>query len=303
MLWLVYEISLYAFSFFFYWLLMMSHFLPLDPNSLELKQQDAKALGASLAADYQSKTPYHYTCIDDFLPQEILDRVREEALSMGVKAAENQSANERLKSSFNPDRMPRYSKAVFHALNSRSFIQFLEKMSGINGLIPDPYYNGGGIHRTNTTGFLGIHADFNHHGIMNLERRLNVLIYLNPDWKEEYGGSFEVWTDDMSEKVAGFAPIMNRMCCFSTGANTMHGNPEPVNHPDGDPRLSIALYYYTATWEEGRVSQSTVFKKRPNSNDAPSNEAILRLVREFVPPIIYRKSRNLLHRLKKIRAR
>jgi hypothetical protein len=61
-----------------------------------------------------------------------------------------------------------------------------------------------------------------------LERRLNLLIYLNPDWKEEYGGSFEVWSNDMKTKIAGFAPVMNRMCCFSTGDDTMHGNPEPM---------------------------------------------------------------------------
>lgn len=272
--------------------------LPLDPKTLQITHQDAKAIGASLATDYQSKEPYHYTCVDDFLPLEILQKVRAEALEMGEKAPENSSANEKLKTSYNPDRMPNYSKSVFHALNSRPFIQFLEQMSGIKGLIPDPYYQGGGIHRTETTGFLGIHADFNHHSIMNLERRLNLLIYLNPDWREEYGGSFEVWTDDMKEKVAGFAPVMNRMCCFSTGDNTMHGNPAPVNHPEGDPRLSIALYYYTATWEDGRTGQTTVFKKRPGSQDARSHEATLRVVRDVVPPILYRKTKNLIRKLK-----
>lgn len=281
---------------------IVSSFFPLDPETLESTHQEAKEVGASLATEFQSKTPYHYACVDNFLPLEILTRVREEALEAGEKSAENASGNEKLKTSFNPDRMPTYSKAVFHALNSRPFIQFLESMSGIKGLIPDPYYLGGGIHRTNSTGFLDIHADFNHHSIMNIERRLNVLIYLNPDWKEEYGGSFEIWSDDMKEKVAGFAPVMNRMCCFSTGANTMHGNPEPVNHPEGDPRLSIALYYYTATWEEGRVAQSTVFKRRTGTNDARSNEATLRVVREFVPPIVYRKSLNLLHRIRKLRS-
>lgn len=272
--------------------------LPLDVDTLSISHQDAKAVGTSLAQDYQSKSPYHYTCVDDFLPPEILEKVRAEALEMGAKAPENSSGNEKLKTSYNPDRMPAYSKAVFHALNSRPFIQFLENMSGIKGLIPDPYYQGGGIHRTETTGFLAIHADFNHHSIMNLERRLNLLIYLNPDWKEEYGGSFEVWTNDMKEKVASFAPVMNRMCCFSTGDDTMHGNPEPVNHPNNDPRLSIALYYYTATWEEGRVAQSTVFKQRPGSQDAHSSEATLRVVRDFVPPILYRKTRNLMRKLR-----
>ena len=277
----------------------MTAFFPFDPDTLSIEAKTAKELGSSLAADYQSKTPYHYTCVDNFLPEEVIARVREEAMEMGDKPAENLSANENLKTSFSPDRMPRFSKAVFHALNSRPFIQILEQMSGIKGLIPDPYYGGGGIHRTNTTGYLDIHADFDYHQIMNLERRLNLLIYLNPDWKEEYGGSFEILTDDMSEKVDSFVPIMNRMCCFSTGANTMHGNPEPVNHPDGDPRLSIALYYYTATWEEGRVAQSTVFKPRPGSGDARSHESTLRVVREFVPPIVYRKTRNLLGRLRR----
>ena len=79
----------------------------------------------------------------------------------------------------------------------------------------------------------------------------------------------------------------------------VHGNPEPVNHPENDPRLSIALYYYTATWEEGRTSQSTVFKQRPGSNDAKSNEAILRVVRDIVPPLVYRKSRNIIGRIKR----
>jgi Rps23 Pro-64 3,4-dihydroxylase Tpa1-like proline 4-hydroxylase len=277
----------------------MSGALLIDPETLDFDRDAAKQLGTSLAEDYQSKTPYHYICVDNFLPPEIVERVRQEALQMGEKPAEHESPNERLKTSFNPDRMPPYSKSVFYALNSRPFIQFLENMSGIKGLIPDPYYGGGGIHRTNTTGFLGIHADFNHHQIMNLERRLNVLIYLNPDWKEEYGGSFEIWSDDMSEKIDSFAPIMNRMCCFSTGDNTMHGNPEPVNHPNGDPRLSIALYYYTATWEDGRVGQSTVFKKRPGSNDTADSEAKLRVVREFVPPILYRKTMGLLRKLRR----
>ena len=277
----------------------MSAFLPLDPETLTITHQEAKKIGASIAEDYQSKTPYHYTCVDNFLPPEILERVREEALSMGDRPAENASENEKLKTSFNPDRLPTYSKAVFHALSSRPFIQFLENMSGIKGLIPDPYYLGGGIHRTNTGGFLDIHADFNHHSVMNLERRLNLLIYLNPDWKEEYGGSFEVWTNDMSEKVAGFAPVMNRMCCFSTGDDTMHGNPEVVNHPNNDPRLSIALYYYTSTWDDARVAQSTVFKQRPGTDDARSSEATQRMIRELVPPLIYRKSRNLLRKLRK----
>jgi hypothetical protein len=96
-------------------------------------------------------------------------------------------AQENLKTAYNPERLPTYSRALFHALNARPFILFLEEMTGISGLIPDPYYMGAGIHRVANGGHLDIHADFNLHKPMMLERRLNVLIYLNPDWQQEWG--------------------------------------------------------------------------------------------------------------------
>lgn len=171
-------------------------------------------------------------------------------------------------------------------------------MTGIPNLIPDPYYTGAGIHRTGNGGYLGIHADFNYHKRMNLERRLNVLIYLNPDWKPEYGGAFEVWTDDMKTQVAAFPPFMNRMCCFSTSSNSYHGNPEPVNHPDGKPRLSIALYYYTATWTPEKVAHSTLFRPRPGSADkAVQKEHRRRSIARLTPPILFPFVSKVLNRL------
>lgn len=260
----------------------------LDTESLFIEPAKAAEIGKSFAAKYQSGKPYHYIGIDDFLPLEVVEKLRQEALAEGEKPAEYASAQEKLKTSYNPDTLPAYSRLVFNALSSQSFLKFLEEMTGIENLIPDPYFLGGGIHRTNNGGYLGIHADFNHHKRMNLERRLNVLIYLNPDWKEEYGGSFEVWTDDMSEKMASYVPIMNRMCCFSTSSTSMHGNPEPINHPDGQPRLSIALYYYTATWDESRVAHSTLFRARPGSEDVKTNRNDRqRKVRMYTPPVLH----------------
>lgn len=260
----------------------------IDPGLLYLPPKEAADIGKQYAAEYQSRKPYHYTCIDNFLPLSVAERVREEALAQGEKGPEHSSPQEHLKASYNPDSLPLYTRAVFNALNSQSFVRFLEEMTGIEGLIPDPYYKGGGIHRTNNGGYLGIHADFNHHKQMNLERRLNVLIYLNPDWKPDYGGAFEVWTDDMKKQVAAFPPIMNRMCCFSTSSTSMHGNPEPVNHPDGDPRLSIALYYYTATWNDSRVAHTTLFRPRPGTSDRAVKTEHRRLaMRKYTPPVLH----------------
>jgi len=270
----------------------------LDPEMLNINHKAAAEIGKRYAKEYQSGEPYHHICIDNFLPIEIAEKVRAEALEQRRKEAEFSSAQEHLKASYNPDSLPLYTRSVFNALNSESFLQFLEEMTGIPNLIPDPYYKGAGIHRTETGGYLGIHADFNHHKQMNLERRLNILIYLNPGWKPEYGGAFEIWTKDMNTRVAQFPPYMNRMCCFSTSSESYHGNPEPVNHPDNQPRLSIALYYYTPTWDDSHVAHSTLFRPRPGSTDTSANrEHRRRMMKMILPPILYKYLERPLRRI------
>ena len=93
-------------------------------------------------------------------------------------------------------------------------------------------------------------------------------------------------------------PTFNRMVCFSTGSDTFHGNPEPVNHPDGEPRQSIALYYYTATWDASRKAHTTIFKPRPGSVDETDKLVARRaLIQDLLPPIIYRKVGPRLHKI------
>lgn len=271
---------------------------PIDPETLLTKSADAKALGQAHAQAYQSGEPYHHTCIDNFLPESIIDGVIADMDKLPDAESSFSRAQENLKSSYIPERLPEFSKNLFYAFNSRPFIMFLEEMTGIKGLIPDPYYIGAGIHKTLNGGHLDIHADFNVHPVMRVERRLNVLIYLNRDWKAEWGGSFEIWDNEMTKKMASFVPTYNRMVCFSTGSNTFHGNPEPVNHPDGEPRQSIALYYYTATWDDTRKEHTTLFKPRPGSKDQEDKVIARRaLVQDMLPPAIYRKVAGKLRRI------
>jgi Rps23 Pro-64 3,4-dihydroxylase Tpa1-like proline 4-hydroxylase len=267
-------------------------------ENLTARTAETKALGASYAEKYQSAKPYPHICIDNFLPMDIIEKVRADLPNLPEAQRSFESAQEKLKSQYNPDRMPDFTRHLFQAFNARPFILFLEEMTGIKGLIPDPYFNGAGIHRTLNGGFLDIHADFNVHSHMKIERRLNVLIYLNPPWKEEWGGCFEIWDKPMKNKVASFAPTENRMVCFSTGSDTWHGNPEPVNHPDGLPRQSIALYYYTATWDGSREEHSTLFKPRPGTQDASEARAKReRFIQNITPPVLYRRLHPRLRKL------
>jgi len=277
---------------------MTRSILPVDPETLILPVQDSKTLGATYAETYQSGEPYHHICIDNFLPMSVIDRVRADLANLPDAEKGFDAAEEKFKSQYNPDRLPDYSRHLFHMFNSRAFLLFLEEMTGIPHLIPDPYFVGAGIHKTLNGGYLNIHADFNVHKHMRVERRLNVLIYLNPPWQEDWGGSFEIWDKGMTKKTASFTPTENRMVCFSTGSDTFHGNPEPVNHPEGLPRQSIALYYYTATWDDTRVEHSTIFKPRPGSGDASDARAKRqRLLRDILPPVVHRR---VSHRLRKI---
>lgn len=271
----------------------------IDPESLTIETSVAKEIGTRYAEAYQTAKPYHHTCIDNFLPMKVIENVRADLAGLPDAERSFDAAEEKLKSQYNPDRLPDYSRHLFYSFNSRPFILFLEEMTGIKGLIPDPYYIGAGIHKTLNGGYLNIHADFNVHKQMRLERRLNVLIYLNPPWKEEWGGSFEVWDKPMQTKMASFTPTENRMVCFSTGSDTWHGNPEPVNHPDGLPRQSIALYYYTATWDDSRLEHSTLFKPRPGSTDTSmtTGQRLGVYAKELLPPMLYRQSMKVKRRL------
>lgn len=270
----------------------------IDPENLLISTNQAREAAAPFASTYQSAKPYAHAGFDNFLPPQILDRVREELRELPEAETMFDRPQEKLKSSYQPERLKPYTRALFHALNSKPFLAFLEELSGIDGLIPDPYFAGGGIHVVANGGHLDIHADFNHHGKMNLERRLNVLIYLNRDWREEWGGSFEIWNREMTDKVASFVPLFNRMVCFSTGSDTWHGNPEPVNHPDGEPRQSIALYYYTATWDSTRKSHTTLFKPRPGTADQRDRMVARHaLLQDLLPPVIYRRLGHRLQRL------
>jgi hypothetical protein len=149
--------------------------------------------------------------------------------------------------------MPAILRQLIWELNSGIFIQFLERLTGIQNLLPDPSLQGAGLHQSLPGAVLGIHADFTHHKKYNLSRRLNILIYLNEGWQESYEGHLELWSKDMTSCVKRVMPIGGRCVIFKTDSNSYHGSPTPLNCPDGTTRKSIALYYYTNGREDADV--------------------------------------------------
>jgi hypothetical protein len=141
--------------------------------------------------------------------------------------------------------LPSLFQDMVHELSSPSFLKFLESVSGIKGLIPDPYLAGGGLHSSGPGGILAPHADFHAYGKLALFRRINVLVYLNQEWREEYGGCLELFRKGDSEASASIVPEFGRMVMFITDDQSIHGFTKPVAGEDRW-RNSLALYYYTS---------------------------------------------------------
>jgi Rps23 Pro-64 3,4-dihydroxylase Tpa1-like proline 4-hydroxylase len=246
--------------------------------------------GKELAAGYNAAAPFPHIVIDDFLPAELLEHCLDEfpkEISDGTRVFNR--AQERLKLNFNPEELTPRMRTMFYAFNSWPFIRVLENITGIKGLIPDPYFLGAGFHEIQRGGHLSIHADFNHHKPMDLERRINVLIYLNKDWRTEYGGQLELWDRGMTAAVQTVDPIFNRCVIFNTDSDSYHGNPSPVDHPGGVSRKSIALYYYTSTWSRAKRDHTTQFKVRGGTQDRTDwKVGASELVADLTPPFLYR---------------
>jgi Rps23 Pro-64 3,4-dihydroxylase Tpa1-like proline 4-hydroxylase len=226
---------------------------------------------------FQASLPYKHIVIDNFLPQDILEEV---LLNFPKRELPNDinfegGVFEESKRQILPYDCNRYIKEFFALLNSSHMLLYLESLTGIEGLIADPYYEGGGFHEISAGGKLGIHSDFRLHKKLHLERRVNLLIYLNKDWDESYGGALELWDNKMSNKEKTIFPLFNRCVIFEAGSDTFHGHPEPLKSPKGVTRKSIAMYYYTASkaiYEEVD-SVSTVFKARPDDSEEIKEQA------------------------------
>lgn len=275
-------------------------YLPTDGGELLAINTDAtRETGKELHDAHMGAAPFPHTVIDDFLPRAVIDYcLTHFPQKLGDGSQTFDRDQERYKASFNPDEMSPGLRQIFYTFNSRPFIKVIENITGIRGLIPDPYFMGAGFHEIGTGGHLSVHVDFNHHKPMDLERRVNLLIYLNDDWEAEHGGQLEFWNEDMTECVQSIVPRANRAALFTLSDKSYHGNPTLVNHPDGRTRKSIALYYYTATWDDQQRPLTTQFKRRQGTEDKVDWDVKTdEFLSEILPPIIARKAVRLKHKL------
>ena len=222
-------------------------------------------LAETHAEEFRSAQPYPHIVIDDFLPKDVAHRLASVFPGPDDNVAWDHYAAPGLEVKLgcgDETKFPPAIRTAVRDMNSSIFGQWLEKMTGIPHLIVDHHLLGGGMHLTRQGGLLGIHSDFNWHPQIHAHRRLNLLVYLTPDWRPEYGGELELWNTEGTQLVRRVEPIFNRAVLFTTRSDTFHGHPTPWTAPNGINRQSIALYYYTSERPEGemRPAHNTLYK-------------------------------------------
>lgn len=247
--------------------------------------------GRSLREQYLRGDPFPNIVLDDFFPTEVLEGILAEFPSpQQIHWVGFDTEKERKLQTRSEDQLGAATRHFIWQLNSQPFLLFLEELTGISGLIPDPHLGGGGLHQIVRGGLLKVHADFNRHLKLNLDRRLNLLCYLNRDWKEEYGGHLELWDREMKTCAKRLLPVFNRCVIFSTTDFAYHGHPDPLTCPRGWSRKSLALYYYTngRPTDERSDQHKTLFQRRPHETVEPRRYGFKDLARDCVPPLLWR---------------
>lgn len=224
--------------------------------------------------DYVNNQPFPHIVIDDFVGAAVVDRLLEdfpgEDQRMQRRAntarLDDGRAAQLKKRSYADTEAGIAVRQMLWELNSGRFIDWLERLTGIPALLPDPKLNGAGLHVIDPGGMLRVHADYNRHPVYDLDRRINLLLYLNKDWRDEYGGHLELWDRDMKNCEHRLLPLAGRCVIFSTTSDSYHGHPHPLTCPDGMSRKSIALYYYTngRPAEEQHERHSTLWQDLPS---------------------------------------
>jgi Rps23 Pro-64 3,4-dihydroxylase Tpa1-like proline 4-hydroxylase len=224
----------------------------------------------ALARQYRDASPFPHIHLTDFLEPAVAQALADEFPQPNSSAwIQYKHYNENKSGLTKREMFPPLLGKLADELNSPEFLSWLSDLTGIPDLLADPTLEGGGLHQSSRGGFLNVHADFTmHHHEKNWRRRINLILYLNPGWRREWGGAIELWDQQMKHCVASVTPLLNHALIFNTTDTSYHGFPEKLACPENVSRRSLALYYYTLEQDSSYVARSTNYQARPADSNA-----------------------------------
>ncbi len=219
-----------------------------------------------LVRQYAGNHPVPHILLPDFLAYEVASQAAREFPRADKRSwTQYRHRNENKLGMAKRELFPSSLRALADELNTPRFLAWLSRLTGIAGLLADPSLEGGGLHQAGPGGFLNLHTDFSHHHYhKDWKRRVNLILYLNPAWRQEWGGSIELWDAKTKRCVVKYPPLLNHVLIFNTDERSLHGFPEPLCCPKGESRKSLALYYYSLDRSRRIAPSSTRYRARPS---------------------------------------
>ncbi len=222
---------------------------------------------AELAAEFQTSLPYKHLILDNFLKPEVADTLYTQFPSVEKLTKHWKGMNENKSEGSNFSDFDPVFAQVRAEIMSPEFAKWMATVTGIEGVFVTDDSLGTGLHQGGDGSFLDVHVDFNIHNTKDVYRRLNMLIYLNKNWKDEYGGGMEMWNADMTKMEKMVMPLLNRCLIFETSEISYHGYSK-ITLPPGETRKSFYTYFYTPITNREILSQyhDTIFKPKPGDS-------------------------------------
>jgi len=249
-----------------------------------------------LAHRFMAASPFPHLVLDNFLPSNLALSLEREVRATALPVNSSNNFTQKLKFTCNRwELFGEITRDVCGFFQSGAFLEFLSSITGVTHLVTDSYLEGAGIHSTGQGGFLAMHTDFNWSRQLQLHRRLNVLLYLNEQWQEDWGGGL-ILSRQPSKQTAARAlkisPLFNRLVIFNTNDRTFHGQPIPLTCPPNYPRVSLAFYYYTRSnqpWHDRLRPRAITTRyvplkdQRIQITEASRRQRLGYLVRRWIP--------------------
>ncbi len=210
---------------------------------------------------FRSNNPCSHIILDDFLVEEVANELYENFPSTDEMNVKRKSLNEDKREEYHLEKFHPVFEEVRQTIMGRPLTSLFERISGLTDLESTNDGYGSGIHQGPNGSFVDVHLDFNMHTEKNMHRRINMLIYLNKHWKEEYGGHLELWDSDVKVCVKRALPAFNRAVIFRTDEQSFHGVAK-VTCPENESRKSFYSYYYSPIGADFTYRDSK-FKARP----------------------------------------
>ena len=242
---------------------------------------------------YKNSKPFPYIIIDNFLEKKVANLILK-SFELNSDWLDYSFVNNFKKYGFNNrKKMSNDLNNVFSSLGSKKFVNKLNKITGIKGLFLDQNLDGGGLHQIFKGGYLNVHTDFSSHtNKPSWKRVLNILIYLNKNWKKSYKGNLELWSRDGKKRITEIFPKFNRCVIFFTDKSSFHGHPIKLNCPANISRKSIAAYYFVKKKKNLKLSP-TNYISRPS--DDLKTKLLIKLDKNLNSIYSYCKRKNIIN--------